>query len=77
MQKSKFEVGQSVFVVMKDKLQEKTVTGMLTTISKINTKTYYHYWFEELSNFTGALYSHQFIDEEKVFATKEEYIASL
>lgn len=78
MQKPKYEVGQEVFVVRRDELQKLTITGVITEFTKAEGSQVhkFRYWFDrEGSN--PSVYGHQFVSEDKVFASKEEYVASL
>lgn len=76
--KSKYEVGQVVYASKKDVLQDLVITGVCSAFLEENN----------LDSLKGFLYSfeietgptrwtHLWVPEDRIFATKEDYIASL
>lgn len=78
MPKPKFQVGDEVFVIDNHKIRQRTVSGV-SIVDKnqnysIKTKSYeIKYRVEMYGDHSYGFY----VDEESVFATKEELIASL
>lgn len=71
----KFSIGNTLFFLLHDKVQEKIITGVRLTGSLTEPPVFYSYCFEVRERYEHPLLT--WIDEDKLFTSREELIASL